>query len=315
MLQLFFFPTVYCTPLPLPIPAAHALSYPTTPPSPPSSNHPRSCRDPQRLWTAPEILSYVPRLQLPPRVAKKLKAPSSLDKAPVAKHLQSFYHYSDTNYVILAIILEHFHKAPLAKILNDTIFVPLRMQHTFMSYTNVLPEPSSSPESSMTSTSKSTPSAPATTAAGPEQVGSSSPESKSSSTTTTPTTPCAPVALASSSSSSKAALFSQSPRTVPASLHKYLAHRYEHHDSLIGEARQSADWGGGGLVSTTQDMCTFMRSVFLAKPGSSGAVAGGGSRLVPPCLFKKAATLKSMQQKYLATGEGGTYAEWCGDSW
>jgi D-alanyl-D-alanine carboxypeptidase len=55
------------------------------------------------------------------------------------------------------------------------------------------------------------------------------------------------------------------------------SHRYEARHDLYGETRQSADWAGGGLVSSTRDLERFVRALF-------------GGRV-----FRDPATLESMR--------------------
>jgi D-alanyl-D-alanine carboxypeptidase len=43
------------------------------------------------------------------------------------------------------------------------------------------------------------------------------------------------------------------------------AHRYEGHDDLYQVPRQSADWAGGGLVSSTDDLSTFIEALATGK--------------------------------------------------
>lgn len=43
-----------------------------------------------------------------------------------------------------------------------------------------------------------------------------------------------------------------------------LSHRYEEEEDLVGVPRQSADWAGGGLVSSTRDLCVFLREGLAA---------------------------------------------------
>jgi len=65
-----------------------------------------------------------------------------------------------------------------------------------------------------------------------------------------------------------------------------IAHRFEGREDLTGVPRQSADWAGGGLVSTTEDLDRFLRGLF----------EGG--------LFRSPSTLAEMRVT-VPTGEPG----------
>lgn len=48
------------------------------------------------------------------------------------------------------------------------------------------------------------------------------------------------------------------PSPPSSSASSMLSHRYEGQEDLLGVPRQSADWAGGGLVSSTHDLSTFL---------------------------------------------------------
>lgn len=133
--------------------------------------------DPDHFWTPEEILSYVPELN------------------PIDRPGQT-WHYSDTNYVLLGLIVEELHNKPLHDAMRDTLFDPLGLDQTWMSFREDRPYPES--------------------------------------------------------------------------------HRYEGTWDMTTKTHQSADWAGGGLVSTAEDLHDFLRAL------SSGEV------------FAKASTLTTM---------------------
>lgn len=108
-------------------------------------------------------------------------------RAIPAKRPDSAFHYSDTNYVLLGLIIEHTEGSPLHTVFREKIFEPLGMNATWLSYRQ-------------------------------KQRGA------------------AP------------------------------SHRYEGSDDLHTVPRQSADWAGGGLVSTARDLERFLRGL------ASGAI-------------------------------------------
>ncbi|MFZ4779681.1 MAG: serine hydrolase domain-containing protein [Terrimicrobiaceae bacterium] len=148
--------------------------------------------EPRRTWRPPEILAY----------AREMR------RGIPGKR----FSYSDTNYVLLGLVIERAAKAPLHQAFREMIFAPLGMNDTWMSYREK--------------------------ARGPE-----------------------------------------------------LSHRFEGVEDLHAVPRQSADWAGGGLVSTTRDLEKLLR----------GMVSGG--------LFKNADTLDIMREA-VPTGEDGiTYGK------
>jgi len=46
-----------------------------------------------------------------------------------------------------------------------------------------------------------------------------------------------------------------------------LSHRYEGKEDLTGVPRQSADWAGGGMISSTKDLCNVVKNVLLLEGG------------------------------------------------
>jgi D-alanyl-D-alanine carboxypeptidase len=80
--------------------------------------------DPTRVWTPQDLLAIA--FKHPP-----LFAPGKQ------------YDYCNTNYVLLGLIAEKLDGAPLAKIFQDRLFVPLGMKHTLLpaSTSNSIPEP------------------------------------------------------------------------------------------------------------------------------------------------------------------------------
>ena len=147
-------------------------------------------REPGRVWEPDGILAY----------ARAMRRGNPGEQ----------FCYSDTNYVLLGLVLERLANLPLHRIFRGMIFDPLGMRDTWMSYR-------------------------------------------------------------------------ESPRGRAPS------HRFEGRDDLHGVPRQSADWAGGGLVSTTADLEKLLR----------GMVSGG--------LFKKAGTLDLMRRAVPTGGAGITY--------
>lgn len=121
--------------------------------------------DPNHYWNSGEILSYAQAL-------------------PIGK--VGKFHYSDSNFVLLGVIIEKLTGKPLAQVYREMIFNPLGMKSTWLTYH----EP---------------------------RVGA-----------------------------------------VP-------SHRFEGDEDLNNVKRQSADWAGGGLVSTTRDLERFLRGLAQGK--------------------------------------------------
>ena len=143
--------------------------------------------EPGRKWEPEAILTY----------ARELHA-----KTPGKQ-----FRYSDTNYVLLGLVIKNLTKRPLHLAFREMIFNPLGMKDTWLSYR-------------------------------------------------------------------------ENQRSLAPS------HRFEGKEDLHAVPRQSADWAGGGLISTTGDLERLLR----------GMVSGG--------LFKNAGTLDSMR-KAVPTGEEG----------
>jgi CubicO group peptidase (beta-lactamase class C family) len=135
--------------------------------------------DTEHFWTPEEILSYVPGLD------------------PIGAPGES-WHYSDTNYVLLGLIIEKQTEKALHKVMAEKIFEPLSMENTWMSF--------------------------------------------------------------------------REDRGFPD------AHRYEAEWDMSVVTHQSADWAGGGLISTAADLSSFLLGL-----------AGGE-------LFENASTLKEMKE-------------------
>jgi hypothetical protein len=117
--------------------------------------------NPNRFWTATDILAYARKI--PPLRRGR-------------------FHYSDTNYVLLGLIIERLTKRPLHDAFREWVFNPLGMDGTWLT-------------------------------------------------------------------------FREPRRGNPQS------HRYEGSEDLTNVPRQSADWAGGGLVSTNRDLDTFLRGL------------------------------------------------------
>ncbi|MBN8709557.1 MAG: beta-lactamase family protein [Verrucomicrobia bacterium] len=117
--------------------------------------------DPGHNWTPDEILSYA--REIPSRRPGR-------------------FHYSDTNFVLLGLLIEHVTGQPLHTVYREKIFRPLGMDSTWLTY-------------------------------------------------------------------------HESRRGAPQS------HRYEGSEDLTDVPRQSADWAGGGLVSTARDLERFLRGL------------------------------------------------------
>ena len=135
--------------------------------------------EPGRFWQPEEILAH--------------------SRAIPAKRPGSRFHYSDTNYILLGLIIERAAAKPLHLVFREQIFDPLGMNATWLSYRG-------------------------------------------------------------------------EPRGAAPS------HRYEGAEDLHDVPRQSADWAGGGLISTTRDLERFLRGL------ASGA------------LFRQPGTLDTMRQ-------------------
>jgi D-alanyl-D-alanine carboxypeptidase len=120
--------------------------------------------DPQHLWTPEEILSYAPLLKQPKH-------------APGTK-----FHYSDTGYVVLGLLIQQKMGLPLPDAYRRVLFDPLNMNDTYLVYRE------------------------------------------------------------------------------PSRCRGNLLHRYDDTGDLFGNQRQSADWAGGGLVSTAPDLAKFMKA-------------------------------------------------------
>ena len=141
--------------------------------------------DTDHLWTPEEILSYAEGLDA-------IHAPGGA------------WHYADTNYVLLGLIIERLEAEPLHDTMRHRIFGPLGMDQTWMSFREDRPLPD--------------------------------------------------------------------------------AHRYEDRWDQTDKLHQSADWAGGGLISSAADLSAFLRAL------SSGGV------------FADAATLDAMRAA-VPTGE------------
>ena len=76
--------------------------------------------DPNRFWEPEETLAYVRRLW------------------PIAVPGER-YHYSDTGYVLLGLIVEHATGRKLHEVFRERLFAPLGMQDTFFSYREAPP--------------------------------------------------------------------------------------------------------------------------------------------------------------------------------
>jgi len=135
--------------------------------------------EPGRFWQPEEILAH--------------------SRAISAKPPGSRFHYSDTNYVLLGLIIERAAGKPLHQVFREQIFDPLNMNSTWLTYRG-------------------------------------------------------------------------KPRGAEPS------HRYEGAEDMHEVPRQSADWAGGGLISTTRDLERFLRGL------ASGA------------LFHQAGSLELMRQ-------------------
>ena len=146
--------------------------------------------EPGRRWDPEGILSY----------ARQMRA-----RSPGGR-----FKYSDTNYVLLGLVIEHITSRLLHRAFREMIFEPLGMRDTWLSYR-------------------------------------------------------------------------ENPRGLAPS------HRFEGEEDLHAVPRQSADWAGGGLVSTTRDLEKLLR----------GLVSGG--------LFKMAGTLDILRKSVPTGKEGITY--------
>jgi len=145
---------------------------------------------PERFWKPDEILVYARKLPAGPRGGR--------------------FHYSDTNYVLLGVIIERTTQRPLHRVFREMIFEPLGMRDTWLSYRE-------------------------------DRRG------------------------------------------------RLVSHRFEGREDLDGTPRQSADWAGGGLVSTAHDLQMFLQGL------ASGR------------LYARRETLEEMRKAVPTGGEGITY--------
>lgn len=146
--------------------------------------------EPEKDWKPHEILAYSREIPAKPRGRR--------------------FHYSDTNYVLLGLIIEHATGLSLHQVYRDTVFEPLGMHDTWLTYRE------------------------ARRGAAP-------------------------------------------------------SHRFEDEEDLHAKPRQSADWAGGGLVSTTRDLEKFLRGLASGK------------------LFHKPETLAAMREAVPVGEEGISY--------
>ncbi len=142
---------------------------------------------PERFWKPGEILEFARKIPAKPRGGQ--------------------FHYSDTNYVLLGLIIERATRQPLHRVFRKMIFEPLGMSDTWLSY--------------------------------------------------------------------------REDRR-----NRVVSHRFEGREDLAATPRQSADWAGGGLISTAHDLQRFLQGL------ASGR------------LFAEASTLEEMR-KAVPTGEEG----------
>ncbi len=143
--------------------------------------------DTQKVWTPVDILrGYASKM--PPVAASSSSSSSS--SFP-------YYNYSDTNYMLLGLLIESRTGLPLAEVFRREIYAPLGLRDTYFPFLEAPPPPASA---------------------------------------------------------------------------AVLSHRYEEEEDLVGVPRQSADWAGGGLVSSTRDLCVFLREGLV-----HGRLLGNGS--------------------------------------
>jgi len=181
--------------------------------------------DPNRVWKADEILKHIRDLPRDPRVSETLRRLEQEQKTWV--HAPSFrYNYSDTNYVVIARLMEMLTGCALEEIIQFHT-QRLALPSMIMSYSALVSQPRGSE---------------ATVAKAPEQ----SEEAKRMAVTHPPTSSWARVPSMTS------------PLLLP-----LCAHRYEGSEDLFNVPRQSADWGGGGLISNVTDMAKMMRAIFV----------------------------------------------------
>jgi D-alanyl-D-alanine carboxypeptidase len=143
--------------------------------------------DPERLWEPRQILPYAAQL------------------TPAGRPGET-YHYSDTGYLLLGLLIEQVTRRPLHQAYRELLFEPLGLEDTHMPYRERAPGGAVD------------------------------------------------------------------------------SHRYEGRWDLHGRRHQSADWGGGGLISTSHDLSLFVRA------------------LGPGRVFRHRATLDEMLQ-LVPTGE------------
>jgi len=175
---------------------------------------------PQRLWTPIEILTYA--RQQPP-----------LPPAPLASACLFPYHYSDTNYVLLGLLIEDWESKALHEVMNEILWQPSGMTDTYFPYLQPSPPP------------------------------------------LPPSPPPPPISMAAEDVPAAAAATTTTRyEEVHAIQESKLSHRYEGHEDLTGVPRQSADWAGGGMVSSTEDLSNFVKNMLL-----QGGRGGGGTLL------------------------------------
>ncbi len=124
--------------------------------------------DVDRFWKPDEILEYIP------------------DLSPIGKP-GGDYHYSDTNYLLLGLVIEKITGKELHDVYRERLFLPLKMEDTYLPY-----------------------------------------------------------------------------REIPSTA-KTESHRYEGDWDLCGRLHQTADWAGGGLISSNRDLSLFIRALAAGK--------------------------------------------------
>ncbi len=124
--------------------------------------------DPSRVWYPDELVAYA-----------KAMTPIGIPSAA--------WHYADTNYVLLGMIVEAVTGQPLEEVFRQRILGPLGMSETYLAYQE------------------------------------------------------------------------------PAASLRQESHRFEYTEDLYAQPRQSADWAGGGLVSSNADLQKFLRGLFQGR--------------------------------------------------
>jgi len=224
-------------------------------------------------WNADEILKdYAAKMPpLPTSLSSTPKrcsftsccSPSSSSSSSSSSSPSSSfpYAYSDTNYVLIGQLIEAWTGQKLHTVMNETLFQPLGLADTYFPY--LQSSPSFSPfrargagknaggKSGGGSSTKRMP--------GNERIDKEAKKER---------LPKKDEREAPSPSEGGNEVGKKNGARLPTA-GPILSHRYESEEDLVNVPRQSADWAGGGLVSSAQDLTLF------ARKGLLGSRSGG----------------------------------------